>query len=202
MAVFKQPEEVGTVKVVGRRYKPSGPFHRIEPGTPIRREDGRLCGVTKPRDMTYIHSYGGEAPFFEALAEGRLLATRCDNPDCEFKGTVYEPFRIHCADCLEKCTVIDITDLARKTASVHSFIITKRTGAFNTLGLPIRFVNVEFDGVATILMSYMPVGEPKIGMKVTPIFRTKNPAYDITDLAFVPDGTPESDLPEGFTFGK
>ncbi len=200
---MSQNEALPTVEVVGKRYVLKGKFHRIVPGTPIRRKsDGKLVGITKPRDMTYIHSYGGEAPFFEALAEGRLLATRCDNPDCEFKGTVYEPFRIHCPDCLAKCTIIDITDLARETAKVHTFIITERTGAFNTLKIPIRFVNIEFDGVATILMSYMPVGTPEIGMRVVPIFRTKNPCYDITDLAFVPLGTPESDLPEGFTFGK
>ncbi len=193
-------EEKGTVKAVGRRYKPTGPFHRIEPATPIKDEDGKLCGVTKPRDMTYIHSYGGEAPFFEGITQGKLLATRCDNPDCEFKGTVYEPFRIHCMDCLEKCTVIDITDIAKSTATVHSLIITERTGAFNTLKIPINFINVEFEGVSTILMSYLSAGTPEIGMRVVPIFRTKNPSCDITDLSFVPEGTPESELPEGFTF--
>jgi uncharacterized OB-fold protein len=202
MAVFKKPDEIGEVKVVGRGYKPKGPFHRIEMATPIRRGDGRLCGVTKPRDMTYIHSYGGEAPFFEGIAEGRLLATRCDNPDCDFKGTVYEPFRIHCMDCLEPCTVIDLTDVANRTATIHSFIITERTGAFNTLDVPIRFVNVEFEGVATILMSVLLAGEPQIGMRVVPVFRTKEPRYDITDLAFVPEGTPDKKLPKGFTFAK
>jgi uncharacterized OB-fold protein len=85
--------------------------------------------------------------------------------------------------------------------STHSFIITERTGAFNTLDIPINFVNVEFEGVSTILMSYLLAGKPEMGMRIVPVFRTKNPAYDITDLAFVPEGTPESELPEGFTFG-
>ena len=67
------------------KYKSRGDFHRLEPHTPIRdADDGwRLLGVTNPRDMIYIHSYGGEAVFFESLGKGRLLATRCDNPDCD-----------------------------------------------------------------------------------------------------------------------
>ena len=82
----------GQVNVKNRRYKMKGEFHHPTPNTPIRNEDDglKLMGVTNPRAMTYIHMYGGEAPFFEALGEGKLLATRCDNPDCEYKGTVYQ----------------------------------------------------------------------------------------------------------------
>ena len=49
-------------------------------------------------------------------------------------------------------------------------------------------------------MSYLPVGEPKIGMRILPIFQTKNPTFTILDLAWVPEGTDESALPKGFTF--
>ncbi len=80
-------------------------------------------------------------------------------------------------------------------------MITERTGAFNTLPKPIRFVNVEFEGVPTILMGYLSIGEPKIGMKVIPIFNTTNPTYTILDLSWVPEETNETELPEGFTFG-
>jgi hypothetical protein len=68
----------------------------------------------------------------------------------------------------------------------------------------IRFINVEFDGVVTILMSYLLATKqpPAIGMKVRPIFRTKEPTYTITDLAFVPAETKGAELPEGFTFSK
>ena len=78
-------------------------------------------------------------------------------------------------------------------------MVCERSGAFNTLEKPIRFINVAFDGVATILMSYLSLGEPHIGMKVTPIFRTLNPTYTITDLSWVPKGTSEAVLPEGFS---
>ncbi len=198
----KTEEEKGFVDVVNKRYKPKGTFHVIEANQPIYNKDtGKLAGVTNPRDMTYIHSYGGEAIFFESLGKGKLMATRCDNEKCETKGSVYEPFRIFCPDCLRKNTVIDITEKAQKTAKIHSFIITHRSGAFNTLPKPIKFINIEFDEeVVTILMSVLVVGEPEIGKKVVPIFRTKNPTYTIMDLMFVIEGTTISELPEGFTF--
>ena len=157
-------------------------------------------GVTNPRDMTYIHSYGGEAVFFESLSKGKLMGTRCDNPECEAHGSIFIPFRIHCPDCLVKNTPIDMTDVAKSTSKIHTFMICERSGAFNTLDKPIKFINIEFDGVCTILMSVLVKDEPKIGMRVVPIFNTKAPTYTIMDLMWVPEGTPEDQLPENFTF--
>ena len=190
----------GKVKVVDGRFQFDGKFHYIYPNSPIRDESGALAGVTNPRDMTYVHMYGGEATFFDSLKDGKLLGTRCDNPDCEHTEMVHVPFKIHCPDCLMKNTIVDITEIAKKTATVHTFMVTERTGAFNTLEKPIRFINIEFEGVSTILMGYLPVGEPRIGMRVLPIFQTKNPTFTILDLAWVPVGTDESKLPEGFSF--
>ena len=193
----------GTVRVKNGQYKIKGDFHHITPNMPIRNEDEgwRLMGVTNPREMIYIHTYGGEAVFFENLGKGKIHGSRCDNPDCEFKGTVYLPFRIHCPDCLAKNTVIDLTDVCKTTATIHTFMVCARSGAFNTLDKPIKFINIAFEGVDTILMSYLSVGEPKIGMRVVPIFKTVNPTYTITDLSWVAEGTPADELPEGFSFG-
>ncbi|MBL7024518.1 MAG: hypothetical protein ISR87_03610 [Candidatus Marinimicrobia bacterium] len=190
----------GTVKVENGRYRVTGNFHYAYPNEPIRDESGKLLGITNPADMTHIHAYGGEAPFFENLSNAKLLGTKCANPKCETYGSIYIPYRIHCPDCLMRNEEVDLTELARKGASVHTFMITERTGAFNTLEIPIRFVNVEFEGVSTILMGYLSIGEPKIGMKVVPIFQTKNPTFTIMDLSWVPAGTNAADLPEGFSF--
>jgi hypothetical protein len=192
----------GQVYVKDNKYKLKGTFHYLTPNTPIRNADDgwKLLGVTNPRDMTFIHSYGGEAIFFESLSQGKLLATRCDSTDCDSKGTVYIPFRIHCPDCLGKNSVIDLTDIAKKTARIHTFMVCERSGAFNILDKPIKFVNIEFDGVATILMSYLSIGEPKLDMKVIPIFKTSGPTFTILDLSWVPQGTKEKELPEGFSF--
>jgi uncharacterized OB-fold protein len=192
-----------SVDVVGGKYRMRGAFHTIEPNQPIRNEAGKLCGVTNPRRLVHTHSYGGEHAFFSGIAEGRLIGTRCDNTECEvgYK-SVFMPFRIYCPDCLQKTTRVDLTDVANSSATVHSFMITERTGAFNTLEKPIKFINVEFEGVCTILMGYLERGEPRIGDRVRPIFATRNPSYTIIDLAWVVEGTPESDLPEGFTFSR
>ncbi|MEE4253778.1 MAG: hypothetical protein V2I50_07020 [Desulfuromusa sp.] len=192
----------GQVFVKNNKYKPKGDFHHLTPNTPIRdaENDWKLLGVTNPRDMTYIHSYGGEAIFFESLSKGKLMATRCDHTDCDSKGTIYIPFRIHCPDCLSKNSVIDLTTIAQKTARIHTFMVCERSGAFNLLDKPIKFINIEFDGVATILMSYLSLGEPKFDMKVIPIFKTSVPTFTILDLSWVPEGTTEELLPEGFSF--
>jgi len=193
---------IGQVHVKNGQYKIKGDFHHLEPGQPIRlaEEDWRLIGITNPRTLTHMHSYGVEAPFFENLSKGKLMATRCDNPKCETKGSIYQPFRIYCPDCLSKNTVFDMTDLARKTAKVHTFMVCERSGAFNSLNKPIKFINIEFDGVVTILMSYLAVGEPEMGMRVVPIFQKLDPTYTILDMAWVPEGTKESQLPKGFGF--
>jgi uncharacterized OB-fold protein len=192
----------GQVFVKNNQYKLKGAFHHLTSNTPIRNadDDWKLLGVTNPRDMTFIHSYGGEAVFFESLSKGKLLATRCDNTGCDSKGTIYIPFRIHCPDCLGKNTVIDLTDIAKKTARIHTFMVCERSGAFNALDKPIKFINIEFDGVATILMSYLSLGDPAFGMKVIPIFKTSGPTFTILDLSWVPKGTKKSQLPEGFSF--
>lgn len=192
----------GQVYVKDNQYKIKGDFHQLTPNMPIRNADEgwRLMGVTNPRDMTYIHSYGGEAIFFESLSQGKLMASRCDNPKCAYKGSVWMPFRIYCPDCLKKMTVIDITDLAKKTAKIHTFMVCERSGAFSLLDKPIKFINIEFDGVGTILMSYLSVGDPKIGMRVIPIFKKTDPTYTILDLSWVPEGTNENELPVGFAF--
>ncbi|GAB4322485.1 MAG: hypothetical protein Kow0069_27240 [Promethearchaeota archaeon] len=194
------PEDAGRVAVAGGRYRIlGGRFHRMEKNLPIVDQDsGRLVGVTNPRDMTYIHSYGGEAPFFEALSEGRLLASRCDDDACEANGSVFLPFRIHCPDCLSKCTAVDVTG---RPSTVYSFMVTERTGAFNTLPKPVKFVNVQVEGACTILMSVLAVGDPEIGMRVVPVFRVDDPTFTILDLAWVPEGTPAERLPPGFRFG-
>lgn len=192
----------GQVSVKNNQYKPKGDFHHLTPNVPIRNADDnwKLLGITNPRAMTYMHSYGGEAVFFESLSKGKLLATRCDNAECSLTGTIYMPFRIHCPDCLAKNSVIDLTDIARKNAIVHTFMECERSGAFNLLEKPIKFINIEFEGVATILMSYLVVGTPEFGLKVVPIFKTTEPTYTILDLAWVVEGTKSDQLPEGFSF--
>lgn len=192
----------GQVFVKDSRYKPTGDFHHLTPNTAIRDADNdwNLIGITNPRDMTYMHSYGGEAIFFESLGRGRLMATRCDNQLCDLNGTVFMPFRIHCPNCLARNTLTNLTTIARKTARIYTFMVCERSGAFSLLDKPIKFINIAFDEVATILMSYLSIGEPEIGTRVVPIFRKHNPTCTILDLSWVVQGTAHKELPPGFVF--
>ncbi len=192
----------GRVRVKNGKYRIAGDFHQLDPHLPIRNADqgDRLCGITNPRQMTYLHSYGAEAPFFEALGQKKLLASRCDAPGCQSRGCTYLPFRIFCPDCLGRNTVIDVTDKARQSARVYTFMVCERSGAFNLLDRPIKFINLEFEGIDTILMSYLSLGEPSIGLEVVPIFRAQDPTFTILDLSWVPKGTAAGALPQGFSF--
>jgi|GEM_PF-98898 len=199
------PTQQGKARVVKGHYKFEGPFSHNHPINPIMDEHGNLCGVTVRFDMTYVQTYGGEAIFFATIQKGRLLASRCDNPGCSGPhGQIFLPFRTYCSDCLEKTSVIDITDLANQTARAYACVTNERAGAMNRLGKPIRFISVQIDGVCTMPMGYLLCGEPKIGMRIVPIFQTniENPSYTIIDLAWVPEGTKPEELPEGFTFAK
>jgi uncharacterized protein len=180
-----------------KAYKISGEFSTIEANTPILREDGKLCGVTNPRRLVHMHSYGGEAPFFEGIAKGKLIGTQCVNKKCESKGSIYIPFRIFCPDCLSKMKAIDLTATARRNSVIYSYIVTSRTGAFNTLEKPIKFIDIQIGDAVTILKSYQLAGEPAIGQRVVPVFRVK-PTYTITDLAWVSADTKKA--PKGFRF--
>ncbi|MCK4615009.1 MAG: hypothetical protein KAU14_09410, partial [Thermoplasmata archaeon] len=51
------------------------------------------------------------------------------------------------------------------------------------------------------LMGSLAVREPKIGMMGIPIFNTGNQTYTIMDLFWMPKGTKEEELPEGYTSG-
>lgn len=198
----KTPDEYAQVSVEGNVYKFKGNFHVIEPNQPIRNREGRLCGVTNPRDMTYVHSYGAEWVFFDGIAKGKIHATRCDNAACETKGFVYLPFRIFCPECLNRNTVIDVTDKVKKGATVYSFMITERTGAFNTLKKPIQFVNVAFEGVCTILMSYLPVGNPRWGCRLSPSFERKNRPTRSPTWPLFPRERPRISSPKDLPLGR
>ena len=49
-------------------------------------------------------------------------------------------------------------------------------------------------------MSYLALGDPQMGMRVVPIFQKLDPTFTILDMAWVPEGTKESQLPKGFSF--
>ncbi|MCP4603937.1 MAG: hypothetical protein GY847_26015 [Proteobacteria bacterium] len=161
-------------------------FNNSNPSaTVLRRLDPMV--VEKPRAPIHIHTYGGETPFFKGIAEGRLMATKCENSKCDPSGQAgyyHLPPRIYCPDCLEKMKWDDITDLARKTAKIHTHITVEHPGAFNRVPIPCELISVEIEGVATVLMSQLVGAKPEMGMPIEPIFETSHPTFTILDLAW------------------
>jgi len=193
---------VPSVCVEGGRYTGwEGFFWDVMQCGPIFDEHGNLTGVTKTRGVTHLRSYGTEAPFFAGLPKGRIVASRCVFGECPSHGKIYLPFAGACPGCLHVAEPVDVTAMVAETAVVYTYIVTSRTGAFNTLPTPIRFVDMRTPGIPTFFKGYMSCeGEPEIGMRLVPIFRTKEPTYTILDISWVAVGTPPENLPEGFTY--
>ncbi|MCU0662336.1 MAG: hypothetical protein MUC50_08425 [Myxococcota bacterium] len=163
-------------------------FNNSNPNaTVLRRLDPMV--IEKPRAPIHIHTYGGETPFFKGLTEGRLMATKCANGKCDpsgKEGYFHLPPRVYCPDCSEKMEWHDVTDLARRTAKVHTHITVERPGAFNRVPMPCELISVEIEGVATVIMSQLRGAKPEIGMPIQPEFNTTNPTFTILDLSWVP----------------
>ncbi len=163
-------------------------FNNLNPNaTVLRRLDPIV--IEKPRAPIHIHTYGGETPFFKGLAEGKLMATKCTNKKCDpagKSGDFFLPPRVYCPDCLEKMSWVDVTEIARRTAKIHTHITVAHPGAFNRVPMPCELISVEMEGSDTIIMSQLKGAKPEIGMPVEPVFNTSNPTFTILDLAWKP----------------
>ena len=138
-----------------------------------------------PRTIVHRHSYGGISRFFKDLTRGILWGTVCPNGLCRCEG-VWLPPRVHCPDCWERMTWIEVdaTD-----AKVYTHSITNLPGAGFMMTVPCPLISLEIPGVCTKFMSYLSEfgeGEPYIGMPVKPVFRTKDPTFTILDISWVP----------------
>jgi len=137
--------------------------------------------IKNPKTWYHIHSYGGWGKFFQGLAQGKLLATRCTNRACEEK-RLWLPPRSECPDCWHNMEWVE----APTTGTVFTWSIIKYPGELFKLPAGTPLVSVELDGVCTKLMSWLMEGKPEIGMKVKAVFNTKKPTHTILDLGWIP----------------
>ena len=138
-----------------------------------------------PRAITHNHSYGGISKFFGGLAKGVLHGTVCDADACKGTG-IWLPPRVHCPDCWERMRWVEI-DTSHATIYTHS--MTNLPGAGFKASVPCPLISVALPGVCTKFMSYLSLfgeGEPSIGMRIKPVFKTKDPTYTVLDISWVP----------------
>ncbi len=143
--------------------------------TPIQIEQGY--------QITYLHSYGQDSPWFAGLTNRRLLANR--DPE---SGYTYATPRGHDMASGLRTDWIDITDLP---ARVHAFTVCYFGSQEFLPETPFILALVEFEGVDTLLLTRLMGLDPQkpsldwIGMSLRPRF-LRNSKLKPTDVYFVP----------------
>lgn len=137
--------------------------------------------VKNPKTWYHIHSYGGWGKFFDGLAKGKLLATRCVNTQCD-ENRLWLPPRCECPDCWHDMEWAE----APTQGKIFSWSEVRYPGELFKLPAGTNLISVELDGVCTKFMSYLKEGKPGIGMPIKAVFNTANPTHTILDVAWVP----------------
>lgn len=137
--------------------------------------------VKNPKTWYHIHSYGGWGKFFDGLAEGKLLATRCVNKECE-ENQLWLPPRCECPDCWHDMEWVE----APTKGTIFSWSEVRYPGELFKLPAGTNLISVELDGVCTKFMSYLKEGKPEIGMPIKAVFNTAQPTHTILDVAWIP----------------
>ncbi len=138
--------------------------------------------IRDPYAIEYIHSYAEDSPFFLALAEGKLLGSRCTGKSCGFR---YATPRSHCMVCGKPTDWFELP----KTGRLHSWTTCHFGSEAFLKETPYNLALVEFDGVGSVLLARLKdCTEPEIyvGMPVVARF-SPEPKFRITDVWFVPD---------------
>jgi uncharacterized OB-fold protein len=133
--------------------------------------------------ITYLHSYGQDSPWFAAATNGKLLASR----DGE-SGYTYATPRGHDMYSGGETDWIDITD---RPARVHAFTVCHFGSEEFLPETPFVLALIEFEDVNTLFLTRLLGVDPDqatldwIGMSVEPRF-LRNSKLKPTDVYFVP----------------
>jgi uncharacterized OB-fold protein len=133
--------------------------------------------------ITYLHSYAQDSPWFAGLTNKRLIANR--DPQ---SGYTYATPRGHDMYSGRRTEWIDITD---RPAHVHAFTVCHFGSEEFLPETPFVLTLVEFEGVNTLLLARLLGVDPNqasldwIGMEIKPKF-LRNSKLKPTDVYFVP----------------
>lgn len=139
--------------------------------------------IEQPYSITYLHSYGQDSPWFAALSNRRLLASRDPH-----SGYTYANPRGHDMYSGQETDWIDITN---RSARLHAFTVCHFGSEEFLPETPFVLALVEFEGVNTLLLTRLMGVDPHqasldwIGMRVRPSFM-RNSKLKPTDIYFTP----------------
>jgi uncharacterized OB-fold protein len=139
--------------------------------------------IEQEYQITYLHSYGQDSPWFAGLSNRRLLANQAPG-----SGYTYAMPRGHDVYSGEETVWIDITD---RPAHIHAFTVCYFGSQEFLPETPYVLAMIEFEGVNTLLLSRLMGVDPQqpsldwIGMHVRPRF-LRNSKLKPTDVYFIP----------------
>jgi uncharacterized OB-fold protein len=138
--------------------------------------------IEQPYEITYLHSYAQDSPFFAGLANGHLLASR--DPET---GYTYATPRGHDMYTGNETDWVEIPG----EGTVHAFTVCHFGSEEFLPETPYVLIQVEFPGVNTLFLARLigvdpaEAGTEWIGMKVKGRFRRLS-KFKPTDVYFYP----------------
>jgi uncharacterized OB-fold protein len=139
--------------------------------------------IEQKYEITYLHSYGQDSPWFAGVTNRRLLGAQ--EPE---SGYTYATPRGHGMYSGKETDWVDLTDRA---ARVHAFTVCHFGSEEFLPETPFVLALVEFDGVDTLFLTRLVGLDPQaasidwIGMPVKPRF-LRIAKLKPTDVYFVP----------------
>ncbi len=139
--------------------------------------------IEQKYEITYLHSYGQDSPWFAAVTNKRLLASRD-----VVSGYTYANPRANDMFSGAETEWIDITE---RPAHVHAFTVCHFGSEEFLPETPFVLALIEFEGVNTLLLTRLQGVDPNgatldwIGMRVQPRFK-RNSKLKPTDVYFTP----------------
>jgi uncharacterized protein len=124
-----------------------------------------------PLQYKYTAGIAGDR-FLQLLKQGKLQASHC--PKCN---KLYLPPKIFCKECFSQLN--EWRDIPEDSAYLYSFTSVRSEGGKELIAL------VKFDGVEGGILGRLKSSreEPKIGMKVRPVFKQKSERTgDLSDI--------------------
>ena len=139
--------------------------------------------IEQDYQITYLHSYGQDSPWFAGATQKVLLASQ--DPE---SGYTYATPRGHDMYSGAETDWVDITD---REASIHAFTVCHFGSEEFLPETPFVLALVEYEGVNTLFLARLLGVDPMaaslewIGMKVKPRF-LRNSKLKPTDVYFIP----------------
>jgi len=138
--------------------------------------------IKQPYEITYIHSYGQDSPFFAGLANKVFLGTKCTH--C---GKVFPTPRKSCSVCGSECEWVEMPNEAK----LHSFTVCHFGSESFLQETPYILALIEFEGGDTLFLGRLVGIDPLqpsldwIGMKLKIKYRRLS-QFSPTDVYFLP----------------